>query len=315
MLGHRPFRSVLTRASLLAGVSLLGAAALVSSTSQVAIGWNQGAAEGTLWQLLNGARVNNGLAPLQSNGTLVGLARWRSDDMIKRNYFSHDIPGTGCQVYCYFDSSGLAYAVGGENIAWNSGQPDDYSPIAAHEGFMASTAGHRENILGAWTHGGVGAAAADGVNFLGKLRNPRLYTELFMQAASAPPPPPPSGGGTAPPPPVTGGSAPAPVSAAAAPVAEDTLRETEAPTARRFRVDAPKRPGASLTLDGAELLVSAPHSPSSQAVRALAWSDRWHPEPAPAPLTAGEFRVAAAAPAQRGIFETVIGSAIGFVLG
>jgi uncharacterized protein YkwD len=300
-------RSATLRAGLLSTTALLGAALLMGATPQVASGWNQGAAEGTLWQLLNGARANNGLAPLQSHGTLVGLARWRSSDMIQRDYFSHDIPGTGCQVYCYFDSNGLVYSLGGENIAWNSGHDDATSPVAAHEGFMNSP-GHRANILSpAWTHGGVGAAAADNVNFLGSVRSPRVYTELFMQAAGAPPPPPPPGGGSAPPPPPSGGGAgPA---AAAAPAA------SEEPAVHEFRVDAPAKPTPSGALDGAELLLSAPRSPSSAAVRALAWSDAGEHELPAAPQVAGEYHVTAAAPAERGIFETVIGSVIGFLLG
>lgn len=310
MMGNTSPRSVLSRASLLAVTSLLGAALVVSATPQVASGWNQGAAEGTLWQLLNGARANNGLAPLQSHGTLVSLARWRSSDMIQRNYFSHDIPGSGCQIYCYFDSNGIAYSLGGENIAWNNGQPDDYSPVAAHEGFMNS-AGHRANILnGAWTHGGVGAAAADNVNFLGSMRSPRLYTELFIQAAGAPPPPPaPPGGGSAPaPPPSFGGSSPATLR----PVAPAASAE---PTERTYTVDTPERPSASAALDGTQLLVAASAS-SSATVRALAWSDPGrHDAPPPMPEVAGEYRVETAAPAERGMFETVIGSVIGFFLG
>ena len=302
-------RSVPLRAALLAATSLLGAAVLIGASPQVASGWNQGVAEGTLWQLLNGARANNGLAPLQSHGTLVGLARWRSSNMIQRNYFSHDIPGSGCQVYCYFDSNGLAYSLGGENIAWNAGHDDATSPVAAHEGFMNSP-GHRANILsGAWTHGGVGAAAADNVNYLGSVRSPRLYTELFMQAAGAapPPPPPPSGGGSAPPPPSGGGTGP--VGGGAAPAA------SAEPTANELEVDAPARPSASTAMDGPELLLASAKTPSSAAVRALAWSDPGHREAAPRPEIAGEYRVAAAAPAERGIFETVIGSVIGFFLG
>ena len=308
-------RSVLGRASFLAISSLLGAALLLSASPQVATGWNQGAAEGTLWQLLNGARANNGLAPLQSHGTLVSLARWRSSDMIQRNYFSHDILGTGCQIYCYFDSNGLAYTLGGENIAWNNGQPDDYSPVAAHEGFMNSP-GHRANILSpAWTHGGVGAAAADNVNFLGAMRSPRLYTELFIQAAGAPaPPPPPSGGGggAAPAPAPTYGGGSAPAASGQAPAAA----ASEEPKEREYAVDEPERPEASAAMDGAELIVAAAPLISSAPVRALAWSDPGrHDAPAPTPEVAGEYRVQAAEPAERGVFETVIGSVIGFVLG
>ena len=187
-------RHAIARASALAGVALASAMLLASSPAP-ATGWQQGAAEATLFQLMNGARVNNGRRAVQQNGTLVSLARWRSKDQVDRNYFDHTILGTGYQVYHWYDLNGLQYSWGGENIGWNNGYSDADSPVAIHQGFMESP-GHRANILEpSFTHGGVGAYGKDNVNFLGKQRNPRFYTELFMQAASAPPPPPPSGGG------------------------------------------------------------------------------------------------------------------------
>ena len=178
---RRPRRIVARTLGL--GISTLVAAGLLTWTPAATTGWSQGAAESTLWQLMNGARLNNGVAPVQSHGTLVGLARWRSSDMLAKNYFSHTIAGCGCLVYVYYDSSGLAYDWAGENIGWNSGRTDAESPVRVHEQFMGS-AGHRANVLDArFTHGGVGAAAADGKMFQGYVQNTRMYTELFMQAS------------------------------------------------------------------------------------------------------------------------------------
>ena len=173
------------------GLSALVAAGMLVWSPAVTTGWNQGSAEATLWQLLNGARVNNGMAPLQQHSTLISLARWRSSDMLAKDYFSHTIAGCGCLVYAYYDSNGLNYVWAGENIGWNSGLDDSYSPVRVHEKFMASP-GHRANVLtAAFTHGGVGAAAADNQMFQGYVQNTRMYTELFLQApASAPAPAP-----------------------------------------------------------------------------------------------------------------------------
>lgn len=231
--------NVVAKALLLACSSLLLSGALLAWGPGVASGWNQSSAEATLWQLMNGARVNNGLAPVQSHGTLVSLARWRSRDMIERDYFSHTILGTGCDVYCYYDSNGLSYAWGGENIAWNSGRTDDYSPVRAHEMFMGSS-GHRANVLnGAFTHGGVGAWAADNVSYQGSVQSPRMYTELFLQAfATAAPAPPPSGGGGG------GGGAAQPAPAAApAPAPVE-------PTPATVEVGTLARPVSAAGLDG-----------------------------------------------------------------
>ena len=200
-------RHAIARATALAGVAL-ASAVLLASSPMPATGWNQGAAEATLFQLMNGARVNNGRKAVQQHSTLVSLARWRSKDQVDRNYFDHTILGTGQQVYHWYDLNGLNYRWGGENIGWNNGYSDADSPVAIHQGFMDSP-GHRANILEpSFTHGGVGAYAKDNVNFLGKQRSPRFFTELFMESASAPPPPPPSGGGGgggSPQPPTSGG--------------------------------------------------------------------------------------------------------------
>ena len=250
---RRPGR-ILAR-TVLFGTGALFAAGLLTWTPTAVSGWNQGAAEGTLWQLLNGARVNNGMAPLQQHSTLIGLARWRSQDMLNRNYFSHTIPGCGCSVYAYYDSNGVNYVWGGENIGWNSGLADGDSPVAVHNAFMNS-AGHRANVLnGSFTHGGVGGAAADNAPFLGYVQNTRMYTELFMQAPGAAPAPAPA----APAPRAPAATRPAPTArgaapAAAAPAAAAPAKPAE-PTPAEVAVDAPRRP-QSAAVDGTTRMVS-----------------------------------------------------------
>lgn len=280
------------------------AAALLAWTPQTATGWNQSNAEATLWQLLNGARVNNGLSPLQQNGTLVSLARWRSKDMVERDYFDHTILGTSYQVYHWYDLNGLSYSWGGENIGWNNGYTDADSPVRIHEAFMNSP-GHRANVLEpGFTHGGVGAWAADNVEFLGKLRNPRVYTELFMTASSAstpPPPPPPPASTPPPPPPPSGGGT--------APTASPT------PGVATLRVDAPAPPSPAATPDEPSLIVAAAGSVSTAAVRASEWADPAAAGSAmPVQVASAPYRVEAAAAGDQGLFEAVFGSLLGFFL-
>jgi uncharacterized protein YkwD len=297
-----PGRAV-SRGVALAGTALM-AAALLTWSPQPATGWNQVAAEGTLWQLMNGARVNNGLRAVQQHGTLVNLARWRSKDMLDRNYFDHVIAGTGYQVYHWYDTNGLRYTFGGENIGWNNGFTDDESPVKIHEGFMASP-GHRANVLqGGFTHGGVGAYAADNINFLGKVRSPRMYTELFMQAASstAPPPPPSGGGGGG-----GGGGSGGSTGGSSRPAAPPT------PAPKAFTVDAPTAPTSSQPLDGLTAVAAVSDATPPAAVRAMTWDD---PQPSTddaAPVqTASQLRIQASAATEQGLFETVLGSLIGF---
>jgi hypothetical protein len=252
---------------------------------------------------MNGARVNNGRRAVQPNGTLTSLAVWRSKDQVDRNYFDHTIKGTGYQVYHWYDLNGLQYVWGGENIGWNNGYSDADSPVAIHEGFMASP-GHRANILEpSFTHGGVGAYGKDNVSFLGATRSPRFYTELFMQAAgSAPPPPPPSGGGSG-----GGGSAPPPTSPAASSGGHQK-------TARSLRVETPSAPRSSDPLDGPKIVASRPSLGVPMAAQAALLDRPAGPAVAAGPMPTGSMRVQAADSPERGLFETVLGSLLGFVL-
>ena len=329
---HQP-RRVMTR-TVAFGLSALIAAGALAWTPAEATGWNQGSAEATLWQLLNGARVNNGLAPLQSHGTLVSLARWRSSDMLAKNYFSHTIAGCGCLVYPYYDGNGLVYDWAGENIGWNSGLDDSYSPVRVHEKFMASP-GHRVNVLdGRFTHGGVGAAAADNQMFQGYVQNTRMYTELFMQARNAAPPPPPAPA-PAPPPPSGGGGSGGGWTAPAAPAAQaPTAQAPAAPAAAPQRkakpkpkvvaVDAPRRPVSAAGLDGiSERAAAAPRSgiTARMNIDALRGSDTVEAPPAtttkaPPEVTArGDMQVTAAPEPQAGLVESVLGAVLGFLFG
>lgn len=295
------------RALGLAGTTLM-AAALLTWAPPATSGWNQGAAEATLWQLMNGARVNNGRRAVQQHSTLVSLARWRSKDQVDRNYFSHTILGTGYDVYHWYDLNGLSYSWAGENIGWNSGASDTDSPVMIHEGFMNSP-GHRANVLDpSFTHGGVGAYGKDGVNFLGKLRNPRFYTELFMTATSSPPPPPPPSSSN-PPPPSNGGS----TATATAPRPATRAR----PEARTYRVDRVEAPAPSRPAAEATLVASLDRDPRAEAERALARTSAWDEvgsAPAQVAAATSPMRVEAATHEDGGLVETVLGSLLGFFL-
>jgi uncharacterized protein YkwD len=278
----------MARAVALSGTSLLAAALLIWAPPP-ATGWNQSSAEATLWQLLNGDRVNNGVAPLTRHATLVSIAQWRSKDMVDRDYFDHTILGTSYQVYHWYDLNHLSWSSGGENIGYNAGYADADSPVAINDGFMNSS-GHRANILNAsWTHGGVGAYGADGVTWGGSVRNIRMYTEDFikLKSGSPPPPPPPTPKPTAKP---TPKPTPKPT---AAPTA--TIVPTQVPT------DAPETAMPTPSPDG---------SASSQQ------TDGPSPGATAAPAAAANpLRIESADAADRGIFETVIGSLLGFFLG
>ena len=325
--------------TLIFGTSALLAAGLLTWSPSATTGWNQGSAEATLWQLLNGARTNNGMAPLQQHGTLVGIARWRSQDMLDRDYFSHTIPGCGCLVYTYYDSNGLSYVWAGENIGWNSGHDDASSPVQVHEKFMAS-AGHRANVLtAAFTHGAVGAAAADNRMFQGYTQNTRMYTELFLQApGAAPAPPPVAAPAPAPAPPPSGGGGGGGGGSGGGgtgrlipggggtgrlvPGGGGTGRAAAEPTAQEMTVTAPVRPTSATGLDGiASLVIERPGTDlearlaADDALGIAKYAGDTSAEEDPQPHVASGMQVSSAGPASAGLFDRIVGALLGFLFG
>ena len=156
------------------------------ATPQPAAAWSAGtfssSSERELVALTNRSRAAAGLRSLRVDSTLASVARWRSKDMIERDYFSHQIPGYG-SVFRKLDSKGYCYKVAGENIGWNT-YPDDDATAAIHQMFMDSS-GHRANILGkAWDAIGVGAYKGSG----GKKMWTVLFADRCGSTASKPKP-------------------------------------------------------------------------------------------------------------------------------
>jgi uncharacterized protein YkwD len=164
--GHRP-------AALLVALAFVATSAFSLATPAATLAWSAGSAnsasEKQLVALTNQSRAAAGLKALRVDSTLTSVARWRSKDMINRDYFSHDIPGYG-KVYRKLDAVGYCYKVAGENIGWNT-YPDGEATAQIHQMFMGSS-GHRGNILGrSWDVIGVGSyKGADGK---------KMWTVLF----------------------------------------------------------------------------------------------------------------------------------------
>ena len=107
------------------------------------------AQEQQMVSLVNQERTSRGLQPLAVDMRLVKVARMKSMDMIKNNYFGHQSPVYG-SPFDLLKSQGITYRTAGENLAGNS------SVTNAHTGLMNSS-GHRANILNAnFTKIGIG---------------------------------------------------------------------------------------------------------------------------------------------------------------
>lgn len=117
--------------------------------------------------LTNAERVKAGLAPLRWNWELARVARFKSQDMRDRNYFSHNSPTYG-SPFTIMKNFGIKYTAAGENIAagYTSAQ-------AVVRGWMNSP-GHRQNILNPnFNQIGVGYAAG------GSYRH--YWTQMFIR--------------------------------------------------------------------------------------------------------------------------------------
>jgi uncharacterized YkwD family protein/spore coat assembly protein SafA len=100
--------------------------------------------------LVNDIRVKNGLSRLKPNWELSRVARFKSQDMHDKRYFSHTSPTYG-SPFNMISAFGISYRTAGENIAKGY-----TSPQAVVNGWMNSS-GHRANILNAgYTQIGVG---------------------------------------------------------------------------------------------------------------------------------------------------------------
>lgn len=274
---------VIGRLLALSGSALLMALLLVW-TPQSASGFGASTAEATLWQLLNADRTNNGVAPLKLNSTLRDIARWRSKDLVDRNYFSHTILGTSYNVSHWYATNGIAWRYWGENIGYNYGYSDAQSPIQVNTAWMGSS-GHRANILNSkFTQAAVGAYGADGVYYQGGTNNIRMYTELFLT---------PKSGATS-----------------------TTPRPAAKPAPLGLNTNASAQPSPSHPLDGSQPVRVVVARRLGALSGTLAQAESYEPWQTSLPTTAARaYRVQVVAASARGILQSLLGSLVGFLFG
>jgi uncharacterized YkwD family protein/spore coat assembly protein SafA len=118
-------------------------------------------------RLVNVERAKAGLPALTQNWELSRVARMKSQDMINKNYFSHQSPTYG-SPFNMMENFGIRFSAAGENIAY--GQK---TPAAVMQAWMNSS-GHRANILSpSYTQMGCGLArTSSGVPY---------WTQMFIK--------------------------------------------------------------------------------------------------------------------------------------
>jgi uncharacterized protein YkwD len=108
-------------------------------------------------QLTNQARAGAGLAPLQWNACLAGVAQRHAVEMAQAGHIYH---GDGVQQDL---GCGQGYMRAGENVGMTSPGIDDNRIFA---GFMNSP-GHKANIMGAYRYIGTAwVLGADGAGYV-----------------------------------------------------------------------------------------------------------------------------------------------------
>ncbi|CAA9281745.1 MAG: Probable Co/Zn/Cd efflux system membrane fusion protein [uncultured Chloroflexi bacterium] len=134
------------------------------------------AAEGQLVELLNADRAAVGLPPLQSDPRLMDVARWRSEDMVARTYFGHDMGGF--TIGRLLREHQVLFSLAGENIVSNTFE--DMITVGLAQAELMKSSSHRENVLRSdYNLVGVGIA-------LGPNRR-TVFTQVFVQSAQATP--------------------------------------------------------------------------------------------------------------------------------
>lgn len=101
-------------------------------------------------ELTNAERAKQGLPALKIDTELSKVARIKSEDMQKNNYFDHNSPTYG-SPFDMMKKFGISYTSAGENIAQGQRTPEEVVQA------WMNSAGHRANILNnGFTHIGVG---------------------------------------------------------------------------------------------------------------------------------------------------------------
>ncbi|MEH7852643.1 CAP domain-containing protein [Bacillus thuringiensis] len=101
-------------------------------------------------ELTNAERAKQGLPALKIDTELSKVARIKSVDMQKNNYFDHNSPTYG-SPFDMMKKFGISYTSAGENIAQGQRTPEEVVQA------WMNSAGHRANILNnGFTHIGVG---------------------------------------------------------------------------------------------------------------------------------------------------------------
>ena len=134
--------------------------------------------QGGLLGETNAQRAAYGVAGLSLNGTLSQAAQNKANDMVTRNYWSHNTPD-GNPPWVFIDAVGYAYKKAGENLAYGFGTSSE-----AVTGWMNSPS-HKANLLdGSYKQVGFGIANSSNYQNQGEMT---IVVAMYADPYVAPP--------------------------------------------------------------------------------------------------------------------------------
>lgn len=139
----------------------------------------------SLLEATNSQRVQNGANPLKLNDALSVAAQAKANDMIARNYWSHNTPD-GKSPWVFIDGVGYKYQKAGENLAYGF-----LTSSGTVTGWMNSQS-HKDNMLdNAFSEVGFGYANGENYNNNGnETVVVAMYGRPFALSATTDTPPP-----------------------------------------------------------------------------------------------------------------------------
>lgn len=131
----------------------------------------------------NAQRAANGVGALANNSKLNSAAQAKANDMVTRNYWSHQTPD-GQQPWVFITNAGYQYLSAGENLAYG------FSTSAANVTGWMNSPPHKANLLNT-NYTEVGFGFANSANYVGD--GPQtvvvaMYGKPQVASATTPPP-------------------------------------------------------------------------------------------------------------------------------
>lgn len=128
----------------------------------------------------NQERTSRGKTALKINSKLASAAQAKANDMVSKDYWSHDPPGCPAPDTCWYKfvvSAGYNYSALAENLAYGFANGSD-----TVDGWMGSTT-HRTNMLNS-TYTEVGFGYKNSINFVGKGQQTVVVAEYGKPAST-----------------------------------------------------------------------------------------------------------------------------------